>query len=86
MTVVVAPKVRDMKARGKREAKRSASPLVRKSKKVSSPEGASYGAYFGPSGLNPSFEDLNQGATRFALAPGCHMSRLRRYGLEAKLK
>ena len=92
MTVVVAPKARDMKARGKREAKRSASPLVRRSKKISSPEGASYGAYFGPSGLNPSFGDLNQGrrASRLPLAVicralGAHL-RLRCYGLEANLK
>jgi len=69
MTVVAAPKARDMRARGKREAERSASPLVRKLKKVFSPEGASYGDYFGLSGLNPSFVDLNPGATRFALAP-----------------
>jgi hypothetical protein len=38
-----------------------------------SPERAEY--YFGPSGLNPFIDVPNQGATRFALAPGYYMSR-----------
>src|SRR5689334_22342617 len=47
-----------MKARGKREAKRSASPLVRKLESASSPERAEY--YFGLSGLVAFFVYLSR--------------------------
>ena len=76
-----APTARNMKARGKREAKRSASPLDQLHKMRRSPERAKYRPpYFALSGLDALFI-LLPGATRFALAPGFHISRRWRSGL-----
>ena len=72
-----------MKARGKREAKRSASPLVSNNKPIPALKGRN--TYFGLSGLCSSFLGFNQGRRaplRFALAPGCHISRRWRSGLD----
>src|ERR1041385_6915926 len=67
-----APTARNMKARGKREAKRSASPLGHR---IKSPRALKGRNYFGLSGLNLPLL-IPPGATRCALAPGFHISRL----------
>jgi hypothetical protein len=46
-----APKARNMKARGKRRAKRSASPLVRENNLVPALKARNISWYFGLSGL-----------------------------------
>ena len=54
-----------MKARGKREAKRSASPLEESDNHIS-PERAASVAYFGPSGLNLDYDSTRGDALHFA--------------------
>ena len=57
-----APKARNMTARGKREAKRSASPLVTDNQNVPALKGRNtLPAYFGLSGLNLTCSWLTQG-------------------------
>ena len=63
-----------MIARGKRAARR---PWIKIKKTGMSPERAKY---VGPSGLDHFFVGLIQGRRAVALAPGFHMSRLRRWG------
>src|SRR5829696_2761537 len=64
-----------MIARGKRRAPRGASPLVSRNQIEKSTESAKYGGdYFALSELHCLRFYL--GATRFALAPGYHISRL----------
>src|SRR5215204_1090162 len=70
-----APTARDIKARGKREAKRSASPLVSTQRKGLGLKGRNISPF---SGLDLNFDSL-PGATRFALAPGFHIPRLWRW-------
>src|SRR5215204_1078761 len=70
-----APTARDIKARGKREAKRSASPLVSTQRKGLRLKGRNISPF---SGLDLNFDSL-PGATRFALAPGFHIPRLWRW-------
>ena len=66
-----APTARNMTARGKREARRPWEGPIQ----CSSPERAKFERrYFGLSGLNRVWF-ANPGATRFALAPGFHISR-----------
>jgi len=52
---------RDIKARGKREAKRSASPLVTYTDERFRPERPKYAPYYAPSGLDLYFDSLPRG-------------------------
>src|SRR5689334_24908300 len=70
-TRIRAPTARNIIARGKREARRPWGTDYQSS----SPERAKYS---GPSGLDTMCA-LGPGATRFALAPGCHIPRRWRY-------
>jgi hypothetical protein len=74
---VGAPTARDKKARGKREARR---PWLRKKPPDSGLKGRNNTGYFALSGLD-MFLLLLPGATRFALAPGFHISRRWRSGI-----
>jgi hypothetical protein len=66
-----------MKARGKREAMRCASPLE-SNQKISSPEKGVITSVFRP--FRPGYRVLAvPGATRCALAPGFHISRRWRF-------
>jgi hypothetical protein len=64
-----------MKARGKREAKRSASPLVAKRAKYQGLKGRNISHRITPFQGWRCFLILLPGATRFALAPGFHIPR-----------
>ena len=67
-----------MKARGKCDAKRRASPLVYDNSEHVRPERPKYHhTYYALSGLMRILF-FSPGATRFALAPGYHIARLRR--------
>jgi len=71
MKTSAAPKARNMKARGKREAQRNASPLVTKNKFERSTESAKYhGSYFALSELHDHYA-LYQGrrASRCSALP-----------------
>jgi hypothetical protein len=68
---IAAPKARNMKARGKREARRPWFMNMRRS----GLKGRNIHAYCALSGLG-GISICVPGATRFALAPGFHISRL----------
>src|SRR6185436_20561717 len=69
-----------MKARGKCDAKRSTSPLVNHQKARRGLKGRNNSSrhLFRPFRPRPRFCGTYPGATRFALAPGFHIPRLRR--------
>jgi hypothetical protein len=82
-SVMPAPKARNMKARGKREAQRNASPLVTRINFEESTESAKYQRQ-----IIPLFQSFNAIAFAYqgrrtsrcsALAPGFHIARLWRW-------